>query len=83
MTIGIAWVGRRKDGRDHLYIAADSRTRGAYCYKAYCRSGQGFSSKPAAYLNLLSPTDRFPLDPSNVAGALEVFRLLLPSNSFD
>jgi hypothetical protein len=54
-----------------------------YCYKAYCRSGQGFSSKPAAYLNLLSPTDRFPLDPSNVAGALEVFRLLLPSNSFD
>jgi len=24
MTIGIAWVGQRKDGREHLYIAADS-----------------------------------------------------------
>lgn len=32
MTIGIAWVGRRKDGREHLYIAADSRTRGAYTF---------------------------------------------------
>jgi hypothetical protein len=30
MTIGIAWIGRRKDGREHLYLAADSRTRGAY-----------------------------------------------------
>src|ERR1700751_803354 len=32
MTSGIAWVGRRKDGREHLYIAADSRTRGAYTF---------------------------------------------------
>jgi len=32
MTIGIAWVGRRKDGREHLYIAADSRTRGKYTF---------------------------------------------------
>jgi hypothetical protein len=54
-----------------------------YCYKAFCRSGDGFSTKPAAYLNLRSPTERFPLDPANVKGALEVFRLLLPSNSFD
>jgi len=54
-----------------------------YCYKAYLRNGDGFSSRPSAYLNLLSPTENFPLDPSNVKGALEVFRLLLPSNSFD
>jgi hypothetical protein len=32
MTIGIAWVGQRRDGRDHLYIATDSRTRGAYTF---------------------------------------------------
>jgi hypothetical protein len=35
MTIGIAWVGQRqRDGREHLYIAADSRTRGAYVFDA-------------------------------------------------
>lgn len=29
MTIAIAWVSKRRDGRTHLYIASDSRTRGA------------------------------------------------------
>ena len=28
MTIAIAWVGQRLDGRRHLYMASDSRTRG-------------------------------------------------------
>lgn len=28
MTIAMAWVAPRKDGRRHLYIASDSRTRG-------------------------------------------------------
>lgn len=28
MTIGIAWVARRSDGREDLYLASDSRTRG-------------------------------------------------------
>jgi hypothetical protein len=28
MTIGIAWVERRTDGREDLYFASDSRTRG-------------------------------------------------------
>jgi len=28
MTIAMAWVGQRKDGRKHLYVASDSRTRG-------------------------------------------------------
>jgi hypothetical protein len=32
MTVGIAWVGKRRDGREHLYIATDSRTRGAYTF---------------------------------------------------
>jgi hypothetical protein len=29
MTLGIAWVGTRSDGRRHLYLASDSRTRGS------------------------------------------------------
>lgn len=29
MTIAMAWVAQRKDGRKHLYIASDSRTRGS------------------------------------------------------
>ena len=28
MTLGIAWVGSRADGRKHLYLTSDSRTRG-------------------------------------------------------
>ena len=28
MTIGLAWVGQFRDGREHLYIAADSRLTG-------------------------------------------------------
>jgi len=28
MTLGIAWVGTRADGRRHLYLSSDSRTRG-------------------------------------------------------
>lgn len=28
MTLAIAWVGKRSDGREDLYFASDSRTRG-------------------------------------------------------
>ncbi len=50
-----------------------------YCYKAYSRnSADGFDAAPSAYLNLLNPQDRYPLDPDNVAGALEMLKLLLP-----
>ena len=52
-----------------------------YCYKTYVRSKNGvFSVEPSAYLNLLKPKDRYPLDPVNVDGALEVLRWLLPNN---
>ena len=50
-----------------------------YCYKTYVRSGSGaFHITPSAYLNLLDPQDRYPLDPQNVGGALEVLKWLLP-----
>lgn len=51
-----------------------------YCYKAYVRKDDGtFNTKPSAYLNLLQPRDRYPLDPANIDGALGVLSWLLPS----
>lgn len=35
MTLAMAWVGTRKDGLTHLYIASDSRTRGGMVFD-YC-----------------------------------------------
>ena len=53
-----------------------------YCYKAYRREkGGAFSESPSAYLNILRPKDRYPLDPHNVDGCLEAMRLLLPASS--
>jgi len=51
-----------------------------YCYKAFVRKDDGtFNTMPSAYLNLLKPRDRYPLDPENVDGALNVLSWLLPS----
>lgn len=47
-----------------------------YCHKAYKRTEQGFSSEPAAYLNIRDPRDAYPLNPK-IPGALELLRLLL------
>lgn len=50
-----------------------------YCYKTYIRSGSGdFKLTPSAYLNLLNPQDKYPLDPNNVSGALDVLKWFLP-----
>ena len=50
-----------------------------HCYKTYRRDGSDeFSSEPSAYLNLLRPRDRYPVDPKNVDGALQVLKDLLP-----
>ncbi len=51
-----------------------------YCYKAFLRKpeGEGFYEGPSAYLNLLRPRDRYPLDPENVDGGLALLRYLLP-----
>ncbi len=52
-----------------------------YCYKTYTRlKANRFSETPSAYLNLLKPYKRYPLDPIKVDGALEVLRCLLPIN---
>ena len=51
-----------------------------YCYKTWERQDDGqFNQMPSAYLNLLAPKDKYPLDPENVLGCLEVLRMLLPT----
>ena len=47
-----------------------------YCYKAYRRNKDGFSSEPSAYLNIRDPREAYPLN-TDIPGALEVLRLLL------
>jgi hypothetical protein len=51
-----------------------------YCYKAFRRESDkvSFAIQPTAYLNLIKPRDRYPLDPEQVGGAIEVLKLLLP-----
>ena len=53
-----------------------------YCYKVYKRDDTGdFPEQPHAYLNLLRPRDRYPLDPTTVDGAFGVLKFLLPRSS--
>ena len=53
-----------------------------YCYKIYLREGRTgqFQTNPSAYINLLKPKDRYPIDPENVGGALDAIKWLLPNN---
>ena len=52
-----------------------------YCYKTYLRDEAGhFQIVPSAYINLLKPKDRYPINPTNVGGALEAIKWLLPNN---
>ena len=56
-------------------------TTNGYCYKVYLRDQcDKFQETPAAYINLLSPRDKYLLVPENVRGALEAIKWLLPNN---
>lgn len=50
-----------------------------YCYKAFERVSDTFSSRPNAYLNINRPRNRYPLDPEHAGGAIDVLKLLLPT----
>lgn len=51
-----------------------------FCYKTFVRSEDGiFPMSPSAYLNLLRLRNRYPLDPEQVGGALDVLDCLLPA----
>ena len=49
-----------------------------YCYKSYLRNDGAFNEKPDAYLNLLNPTTRYPVDPITTDGAMGLLHWLLP-----
>jgi hypothetical protein len=53
-----------------------------WCYKTFPRVKKTglFSEKPSAYMNLLQPRDKHPLDPLHTEGALGVMKWLLPSS---
>ena len=52
-----------------------------YCYKIYEKNGaDNFEEVPSAYMNLLKPKDKYPLDPDNVKGTLEAITWLLPNS---
>jgi hypothetical protein len=53
-----------------------------WCYKTFLRNKANnlFHEQPHAYLNLLKPRDRYPLDPQRTKGALSVMESLLPSS---
>lgn len=52
-----------------------------YCYKTYLRDENGqFQTSPSAYINLLMPRDKYPLDPVEVGGAFNAIKWLLPNN---
>ena len=52
-----------------------------YCYKSYLRDGsRQFQTNPSAYINLLRPKEKYPIDPVNVGGAFEAIKWLLPNN---
>lgn len=52
-----------------------------YAYKIYLKKSGSFPASPTAYLNLLNPRSKYPLNPSAVDGALEGVKWLLPFNA--
>ena len=51
-----------------------------YCYKIFLRERDQFRASPSAYINLLKPRDRYPLNPDEVGGALKAIKWLLPNS---
>ncbi len=49
-----------------------------YCYKLYERRNDVYLNYPSAYMNLLDPRSKYPLDPDRTDGCLEVLKALLP-----
>lgn len=47
-------------------------------YKIYIKKNDEYHEKPNSYLNILSPTDGYPLNPREIKGAIEAIKWLLP-----
>jgi hypothetical protein len=59
--------------RCHLIVVTNG-----YVYKAFEKTDGVFHDEVTAYLNLLTPTKEYPLNPRNGNGALKMMRMLLP-----
>ena len=59
-------------------------TTNGYCYKIYLKDEKGSFPDdpydPSAYINLLEPRDKYPLNPKEGNGALDAIKWLLPNN---
>jgi hypothetical protein len=77
---GLYASGQAKEYAAHFPNCRVVVVTNGYCYKAFRRDEAGaYSVAPSAYLNLLQPRNRYPLDPCKVDGCLEALRLLLPA----
>jgi hypothetical protein len=70
-------------GQCHAYAATFPKCQvvfvsNGYCYKAYLRKPDGSfdANTPSAYLNILNPRDRYPLNPK-VDGCFKAIELLM------
>ena len=59
-------------------------TTNGYCYKIYLKDEKGSFPEdpydPSAYISLLNPRDKYPLNPKEGNGALDAIKWLLPNN---
>ena len=59
-------------------------TTNGYCYKIYLKDEKGSFPEdpydPSAYINLLNPKDKYPLNPKEGNGALDAIKWLLPNS---
>ena len=64
--------------KDYQHCKIVAVTNG-HCYKVYKRGKKNqFKVIPDAYLNLLAPTNRYPVDPANTGGCLDALKALMP-----
>lgn len=78
---GLAYApNQAKEYAEHFRKCRVVVVSNGYCYKAYLRENGEFQQEPSAYMNLLNPQDRYPIDPINVKGSLDLLRYLLPTS---
>ena len=65
---------------DHFPNSKAVVVTNGYCYKIYLRDAGQFRTSPSAYINLLKPKEKYPLNPDEGNGALNAIKWLLPNN---
>ena len=78
LTQGLDYATNQAHGYASFPFCKVVLATNGYCYKAFERAGDTFSTRPNAYLNINRPRNRYPLDPDHGGGAIDVLKLLLP-----